>query len=320
MVVAAALASIVLTRDTAQAATTGSVVRIDPASGDVTGRYRVSTHPGAITTSAGRVWVADYREGALWTLEPNTGELKRVNSIGEPRDISALDGKVYVVSDSVEVFTRVFTGTVARYDAVTGVRERKLDLYSCTVAAGEGVVWSMGLFGDNRLSTGLGELHIVGSATCPVPRAGLGRRRRVSNQRDLAMGFGSVWVLGDGIDRRLWRLDRESGRILATIELPFVPRTVAAGEGGVWISAPLDDRVLRVDPTTNVITDTIRTGRGTSGVAVGAGSVWVTSTIDGTVVSHRPAHCRSRGRDRRRRPTTEVAVGAGGVWVTADAR
>ena len=319
VVAAAALASILLTRDTAQAATSGSVVRIDPTSGDVTGRYRVSTHPGAITTSAGRVWVADYREGALWTLEPRTGELRRVNSIGEPRDVSAMAGKVYVVSDSAEVFTKIFTGTVARYDAVTGVRERKLDLYTCTVAAGEGVVWSMGFFGDHRLSTGLGGLRIVNSVTLPY-REPVSVQTTRQNQRDLAVGFGSVWALGDGIDRRLWRLDPQSGRILATVELPFVPRTVAAGEGGVWVTAPLDDRVLRVDPTTNVITDTIHTGRGTSGVAVGAGWVWVTSTMDGTVsrIDPRTAEVVDEidvgGRPR------EVAVGAGGVWVTADAR
>ena len=36
-------------------------------------RYRVSAHPGAITTGAGRVWVGDYRDGALWTLEPTHG-------------------------------------------------------------------------------------------------------------------------------------------------------------------------------------------------------------------------------------------------------
>ena len=319
VVAAAALASILLTRDTAQAATSGSVVRIDPTSGDVTGRYRVSTHPGAITTSAGRVWVADYREGALWTLEPRTGELRRVNSIGEPRDVSAMAGKVYVVSDSAEVFTKIFTGTVARYDAVTGVRERKLDLYTCTVAAGEGVVWSMGFFGDHRLSTGLGGLRIVNSVTLPY-REPVSVQTTRQNQRDLAVGFGSVWALGDGIDRRLWRLDPQSGRILATVELPFVPRTVAAGEGGVWVTAPLDDRVLRVDPTTNVITDTIHTSRGTSGVAVGAGWVWVTSTMDGTVsrIDPRTAEVVDEidvgGRPR------EVAVGAGGVWVTADAR
>jgi YVTN family beta-propeller protein len=316
---AAALASILLTRDTAQAATSGSVVRIDPKSGDVTARYRVSTHPGAITTSAGRVWVADYRDGALWTLEPRTGELRRVASVGEPRDVSALHGKVYVVSDSAEVLTKVFTGTVARYDAVTGARERKLDLYSCTVVAGEGVVWSMGLFGDNRLSTGLGELRIVRSTTLPYREPASVETTRI-NQRDLAIGYGSVWVLGDGIDRRLWRLDRVSGSILATIELPFIPRTVAAGEGGVWVSAPLDDRVLRIDPETNAITATIPTGRGTSGVATGAGSVWVTSTIDGAVSRIDPRTAQVVDEiDVGGRPR-EVVVGAGGVWVTADAR
>ena len=320
VVVATALAAAgLLTRNTAQAATSGSIVRIDPKSGDVTARYRVSTHPGAITTSAGRVWVADYREGALWTLEPSTGELRRVNSIGEPRDLTALAGKVYVVSDSVEVFRQVFNGTLARYDAVTGVRESKLDLYTCAVAGGEGVLWSMGFFGDKRLSTERGELRTLRGITLPYREPYSIETTRI-NQRDLAVGYGSVWVLGDGIDRRLWRLDRLSGRILATIELPFIPRTVATGEGGVWISAPLDDRVLQIDPETNTITATISTGRGTSGVAVGAGWVWVTSTIDGTVsrIDPRTAEVVDEievgGRPR------EVAVGAGGVWVTADAR
>src|SRR5262245_54865069 len=113
------------------AAATGSLVRVDPATNEVTGRYRVSAHPSAIATSAGRVWLGDYRDGALWTLEPRTGELKRVTSLGEPRDLTALGGKIYVASDSAEVFTG---GTVARYDAVTGARERKLDLLSCAIA------------------------------------------------------------------------------------------------------------------------------------------------------------------------------------------
>src|SRR4029079_5546343 len=132
-----------------------------------------------------------------------------------------------------------------------------------------------------RLST-KGKLRIIGGVTIPFPMPESVENTRI-NQRDLAIGFGSVWVLGDGVGRRLWRLDRLSGRILATIQLPYIPRTVAAGEGGVWVSAPLDDRVLRIDPQTNEHAATVRTGRGTSGVAVGAGSVWVTSTIDGAV-------------------------------------
>ena len=210
-------------------------------------------------------------------------------------------------------------GTRLRYDAVTGARERKLDLLSCAIAGGEGVVWSCGNSKVNKLSTDSGELRVLRSLSLPY-------REPVSTGtfrlgfRDVAVGYGSVWVLGDALDRRLWRLDRVSGRVLATIELPFLPRTVAAGEGGVWISAPLDDRVLRIDPETNAITAAIPTGRGTSGVAAGAGSVWVTSTLDGTVLRIDPRtgevvdEVDVGGRPR------EVAVGAGGVWVSADAR
>ncbi len=314
---AAALTAILVTGEGTAAPPTGSLIGIDPASGDTTAEYRVSTHPGAITTGAGRVWVGDYREGALWTLEPNTGELKRVPSIGSPRDLTSLGGKIYVVSDTAEVFAKVFTGTVAQYDAVTGLRERKLDLYSCTVAGGEGVLWSMGLFGDKRLSTDPGEFRIIRSVTLPYRQPVSVETTRI-NQRDLAIGYGSVWTLGDGIDRRLWRLDRRSGRILATIKLPFIPRTVAAGEGGVWVTAPLDDRVLRIDPDTNAITTTITTGHGTSGVAAGAGSVWVTNTIDGTVSRIDPGSAQVVDQIEVGGRPREVTVGAGGVWVTAD--
>jgi YVTN family beta-propeller protein len=313
---AAALAAILVTPEGTSAAPTGSLIGIDPESGDTTARYRVSAHPAAITTGAGRVWLGDYRDAALWTLEPSTGELRRVTSVGEPRDLTALGGKIYVVSDNSEVFTHLYTGTVARYDAVTGVRERKLDLFTCsTVGGGEGVLWSMG---PKRLSTDPGELRILRDVTLPYREPVSVETTRLIN-RDLAVGYGSVWVLGDGIDRRMWRLDRWSGRILATIELPFIPRTVAAGEGGLWVTAPLDDRVLRIDPETNAITATIPTGRGTSGVAAGAGSVWVTSTIDGTVSRIDPGSAEVVDQIEVGGRPREVAVGAGGVWVTADA-
>jgi YVTN family beta-propeller protein len=313
---AAALAAILVTREGTAAPPTGSLVGIDPQSDDTTARYRVSAHPGAITTVAGRVWLGDFNDGALWTLEPSSGELRRITSVGQPRDLTALGGKIYVVGDNSEVFAQVFTGTVTRYDAVTGERERELDLYSCTVAGGEGVLWSMGLFGDKRLSTDPGALRILSNVTLPYQEPTSVETTRI-NQRDLAVGYGSVWVLGDGIDRRMWRLDRFSGRILATIKLPFIPRTVAAGEGGVWVTAPLDDRVLQIDPATNAIRATIPTGRGTSGIAAGAGSVWVTNTIDRTVSRIDPGSAQVVDQiDVGGRPR-EIAVGAGGVWVTA---
>ena len=315
LVAAVALAAILLTRAAAPAEAGGSLIRIDPQSGNVTARHSVSAHPGVIATSSGRVWLGDYRDGALWRLEPRTGDLRRVVSLGEPRDLTALGGKIYVAAESAEATT----GTVIRYDAVTGVRERKLDLLSCTIAGGEGVVWSCGNSNVNKLSTGSGELRILRSLSLPY-REPVSTATARTFFRDSAVAYGSVWVLGDAHDRRLWRLESSSGRVLATIELPFMPRTVAAGEEGVWISAPLDDRVLRIDPETNAISAAIPTGRGTSGVAAGAGSVWVTSTIDGTVLRIDPRTAEVVDEIDVGGLPREVAVGAGGVWVSADAR
>jgi YVTN family beta-propeller protein len=313
LLVVALAAVLVATRQGASpgSANTGSLIGIDPESGDVTARYRVSTHPGVVTTSAGRVWLGDYLDGALWRLEPRTGELTRFTSFGEPRDLTASAA----ITSRQTARNPLARSPLRREPAV----RRALDLLSCTIAGGEGVVWSCGNSKVNKLSTGSGELRVLRSLSLPY-------REPVSTGtfrlefRDIAVGYGSVWVLGDALDRRLWRLDRVSGRVLATIELPFLPRTVAAGEGGVWISAPLDDRVLRIDPETNAIAAAIPTGRGTSGVAAGAGSVWVTGTLDGTVSRIDPRtgdvvdEIDVGGRPR------EVAVGAGGVWVSADAR
>jgi YVTN family beta-propeller protein len=312
---AALVSALLLTRDASPVSTSGSLIRIDPQTGAVTAHYRVSAHPGVITTSAGRVWLGDFLEGALWRLEPRSGELKRVPPAGEPRDLASLDGKVYVASDGAEPFT----GTIARYDAVTGNREGGLNLVACAVAAGEGTLWSCGIPNVNRLSTDAGTLRVLQTIVLPRRAVYSVETTRIV-QRDAAIGFGSVWVVGDAADRRLWRVDLSSGRVLATIELRSIPRTVATGEGAVWVSAPLDDRVLRVDPQTNRIVATIATGRGTSGVAAGAGSVWVTNMIDGTVSRIDPRtssvtdEIEVGGRPR------EVAVGAGGVWVGADAR
>ena len=312
--VLATTATLLLAGGEADAPATGKLVRIDAATGEVTRTYDVSADPGVITTSAGRVWMGDFPSGTLWRLDPTTGDLRKLTAAGEPRDLTSLDGKVYVMSDGAEPLT----GTVTRYDAVTGGKESGLNLLGCAIGAGQGVVWSCASPNVDRLSTTLGKLRIVRTTTLPLrePRT-VGTTRLTG--RDLAVGLGSLWVVGDGVDRRLWRLDRLTGRIVATIELPMIPRTVATGEGAVWVSAPLDDAILRIDPATNTVTATIGTGRGTSGVAAGGGAVWATNAIDGTVSRIDPETAKVVEQiDVGGRPR-EIAVGAGGVWVSSDA-
>ena len=90
--------------------------------------------------------------------------------------------------------------------------------------------------------------------------------------RELDVGAGSLWVLGDALDRRMWRLDRRSGRIQATIELGFAPTSVEVANGIVWITDGVRDRLVPLDPADNEVLAGVRVGRGPSGVAAGAGA------------------------------------------------
>ena len=133
-----------------------------------------------------------------------------------------------------------------------------------------------------RLNTDGGPLREVAAVLVPFADPLQDSNYRIQI-RELAVGEGSVWVLGDAADRRLWRLDELTGETQATIDLPFPPRSVAVGEGKVWITDSLDDTVVPVDPANNQLLAPVPVGRGAAGVAAGAGAVWVANAIDGTV-------------------------------------
>jgi YVTN family beta-propeller protein len=304
----------VLSRDTAAAPPpTGSLARIDPATGAVTARTAVDGQPGQLAVTRAGIWMADFRGGVLWRYEPGSGRLERITSYGEPRDLAALDDKVYVAADG-----EFLSGVVSRYDAATGVRERSIDQLACAVAAGEGVVWMAGCPFVQRLSTDDGKLRKLAETFIPYQERLTVESTR-AQIRELAVGAGSLWVLGDALDRRLWRLDARTGRIQATIELPFAPTSVAIAGGAAWITDGVGDAVVPVDVTSGRVLAPVGVGRGPSGIAAGAGALWVANTLDGTV---------SRVDPRTRRVVATIAVGGlprgvaaggGAVWVSAHA-
>ena len=228
VVAAAAVALLALERGSpAPPPATGSLIRVDPATNNVAARAPVDGHPGQLAVTPGGIWMADFREGVLWRYEAGAGRLQRVTSNGEPRDLAALGGKVYVAADG-----KFLSGVVSRYDASSGVREDGIDLLACAIASGDGVVWTAGCPSVQRLSTGDGKLRKRVDKFLPYRTAGVVETSRVQF-RELAVGAGSLWVLGDALDRRMWRLDARTGRIQATIELGFPPTSVAVvlGEG-----------------------------------------------------------------------------------------
>jgi Protein kinase domain len=315
-VLAAAAAVLVASRgrDAPASPRAGALVRIDPSGNEVSARVRVPGIPGMVAVSSGGVWVADFRDGVLWRYDPAGGAMQRITSEGEPRDLAALGQHVYVAADGDTA-----KGSVSKYDAATGVREDRIDLLACAIASGGGVVWAAGCPYVQRLDTGPKPLRIRREVFLPFPAPGTASDTRVAF-RELAIGDGSLWVLGDALQRVMWQVDARTGRVEATIPLPFPPRSAAVAGGAVWITDAVHDTVVPVDEATHRVGRAIRVGRGAGGVAGGAGAVWVAGSLDGTVTRIDPRARRVVAHIKVGGAPAEIDTGRGAVWVSTDAR
>jgi serine/threonine-protein kinase len=292
----------------------GMLVRVDPRTNTVAGRTPVPGHPGNLAVTPGGVWMTDFTEGVLWRQATPGGPVERVTSNGEPRDLAAAGSKIYVAVDG-----KAFSGAVARYDAVTGIREDTLDQLTCAMASGEGVVWAAGCPAVQRLSTDARKLRKLRETFLPYADPASGENTR-AQFREMAVGDGSLWVLGDARDRRLWRLDARTGKVLATIRLGFPPRSVAVAGGAAWITDGLDDTVVPVDERTNRPGAPLRVGRGAAGIAADGDALWIAGALDGTLTRVDARRDRVAATVPVGGAPREVAVGDGAVWTAGDAR
>jgi hypothetical protein len=120
--------------------------------------------------------------------------------------------------------------------------------------------------------------------------------------------------------------------VSARVSIDALPAAVAAGEGGVWVTAQgndqCDGRVVRIDPATNDVVATIRIDGYPNQVTTGAGGVWVQGGLcEGGIPSlatllridpetNRTAATIPLGLDR----SGDVAVGDAGIWATGSRR
>jgi Protein kinase domain len=313
--VAVAVATLFIVHDAPPPAPApGALIRIDPATNGVLSDVAIPGHPGNLAVTSGGIWIADFFAGSLERYAPATGAIQRITSNGEPRDIAFAAGSVYVAADG-----DFLSGIVSRYDAVTGVRNDGIKLLACAIAAGDGVVWAAGCPFVQRLSTDARPLRVLHSVFLPFRDPTTAENAR-TQFRELAIGGGSLWALGDDLDRRVWRLDQRTGRVLATIELGFPPRSAAFGGGRLWVTDSLHDTVVAVEASTGTVLPPTRVGRSPGGVVVAAGSVWVPNMLDGTVSrldlgTRRVVSTIDVGHVPR-----EIAAGDSSIWVTAYAR
>jgi YVTN family beta-propeller protein len=318
-VIGAALLGFFLTRGGSSSPATqgGRLLRIDPATNHVASSIAVGNGATAVAVGSGRVWVASYRDGTLWRIDPRSGSATKIPAFGRPFAVTIHDGGAYVAA----LGPGKFDGNVSTFDAATGGRVGGIGRFACSLASGKSGVWVAGCPYVLQLSSdgATQNPRIRSSLAIPFPSP-----LTAGNYREalaaMVVGEHAVWVAGDAADRRLWRIDPARHRIVATINLGFPPGGLAAGGGAVWVSDQLGDRVVKIDSATNRVDGSIPVGRGAAGVTFGSGSLWVTGAIAHTVTRIDPATARVVATIPVAASPRAVAFGDGALWVVGDAR
>ena len=290
---------------------TGRLVRIDAGKGRPVDSLRIGGDPVGVAAAGGHIWVATLARPNLWRVDSRTLTASPLAAAGTPTGIAVDGGVTYVANDAGGVDRIDASGSALGGVPPTGGAD--------AIASGPAGVWVANNGAALRLQS---ESRTVANilARVPIPLPAVDETQIGFEATGVAVGKGVVWVVGDAVDRRLWRIDPRSRRILAAIPLPFAPSSVAVGFGSVWVTAQLDDAVARVDPVRNRIVKLLKVGREPMGVAAGAGAVWVANELDQTVSRVDPATDRVTETIPLGVSPRWLVVNGSSVWVGADAR
>ncbi|MGH3079111.1 MAG: protein kinase domain-containing protein, partial [Gaiellaceae bacterium] len=121
-------------------------------------------------------------------------------------------------------------------------------------------------------------------------------------------------------------IDPGSNKLVAEVPVGIEPRSIAVGEGGVWVANAEDETVSRIDPATRQVVRTISVPDYPSDLTVGAGSVLVALGALGELVLIDPEQSEAGSPidalgDREtacRGPRASIAFGAGAAWFVCE--
>jgi hypothetical protein len=182
-------------------------VLIDPHTGKVAQRLAVGNDPGAIAVGSGRVWAANFRDGTVSKLDATTSAAETITVNGPPLSLAVHGGDVFVVDGPpANSLTLISADSGNAYDIVQLPNSPTGG--TTLVAAGPSGVWLADEQGAtvSRVDARPGQSDRLGhGAVLPL--------RKVADLNGLAVGPGAVWVVGNDLDPRLWRIDPQTEKI-----------------------------------------------------------------------------------------------------------
>ena len=220
----------------------GNLVRIDPATGEVTATIHVGGPILDVAVGDGSVWVTrpDAGTSTVFRIDPKTDQV--IGSI----EVDEGSGPIVYGDGSVWVTALWLDGSVTRVDPVTGEIVDVLDIPDVQ-AVGDGSLWGVTSDAVLRMDPTSGAVQ----ATIPIPRA-----------QNVAFDGSTVWVLASprSSDPELFepiagtaavvRIDPTTGRQIGDpVALDDMqPIALTADDGVAWVIDYYDGFLSRIEP------------------------------------------------------------------------
>jgi len=155
---------------------------------------------------------------------------------------------------------------VLRIDAATGQIVATTTMDYGVLAFGEGAVWILDDVSLRRIDAATSRV----TATFPLDLDYVPYYDRAQ----AVVGEGAIWLLSED-DESVARIDLSSGRMTNKVGVGRIPKGIALDEKAVWVANARDRTVTRIDPRTLDV-KTIEVGGAPTSIAAGEGGVWVT--------------------------------------------
>jgi YVTN family beta-propeller protein len=216
---------------------------------------RVSTghKPCGILGVDGTVWVSNYGDNTLVTVDPASGEVgDPVPTGGAPCGLASGAGSIWVEDFGSDQVTRISAGD-GTVQATYDVGDQPYD-----VTFADGAAWATN-YGDgtvSRIDAGSGKVTSIDTGGTPI---------------GIAPAGGKVWV-GLGV-QGIAAIDTRTGVVSDTLATDGAAGWTAYDDDHVWVN--VDATVVQVDPATATITRTVAVGDQPLDGTVADGRVWV---------------------------------------------
>jgi DNA-binding beta-propeller fold protein YncE len=220
---------------------------------------------GAMTITAGSLWVADCSEKTLNRIDIRTATRTAVI----PTGLASPDGEMNVVSGAGSVWVASdASGVVARVDPATNrvIASVKVEPGSCYLAFGFDALWVV--------SAGSATIQKVDPATNnAIAMTRLGRQPGF-----LAAGEGGVWVQEQG-DGTVVRIDPATGAVTGRVKVDETLKygDIDTGGGKVWLRTTAGQTFAVIDPVSLAVLARVGQAAGSGALRFTPTGVWTSA-------------------------------------------